>query len=650
MANNDNPTNKEDQNDKDAMEYFLALKSNYSSQRQPWEQKWTQALASYNLTDKLDKIYEGRSQIQVPIMKWKVNGMVSRINRILFNISPIGRLEDTKIEEIDNNLVDLWNKYIFDYQLDQIDFKHAFKKFIKNKTIEGTAVAKITQEFEEKLFTFFDDKEPETLIVKDNTYFRNILLTEFYSDVNKEDINDSQACIHSTSVSFSHLKQNEIRIETTEEETEDGIEIASTEVGFYKNLDLITMNGENYTDQQAEYIQNLGLNKGQTVMLNKMMKETNKTGFVHIDECYGLYDLEGDGIFEEVVCTIAHGRFVIRLEKTPFKHKRYVRPFIIGKYHHISNCLYGDSNVISSKTLVMELNASRAQATDAKTRSISNMWYLDASKSVKWDGVWRPNGKVKGQGQNGMVPLINPNLSNVSINDSEMASRDLDQLWSLSPVQEGTSDSRLIPNTASGTRQIISQNDMPLNDIIDNTIEYELKPFIEMVYERNLVFKNFEDLLVVWEEKDIQKADLPEDTTMAETMFDFNVKILGNLELSNEVAHQQGWQQFIHWATVTPPIARRLDWQAVGQEQLKAFGIKDVSENIWLDSEIVAEIQKEEQQAQQSEIQGAEQQRQKLRGEAREDATFGTELSTEADLVKMQSEAIIEKTTGQKIQ
>ncbi len=298
----------------------------------------------------------------------------------------------------------------------------------------------------------------------------------------------------------------------------------------------------------------------------------------------------------------------------------------------------------------MELNACRAQALDAKTRAISHMYTVDETKNVRWDGQWRPGGIVYSQGGNAIQPLINPNLSSVSINDSEFIMRDLDQLSSLSPVQEGTTDSRLIPKTARATLSIISQNDMPLNDLIDNTIEKELKPFLEMLYERNLVYKDVSDLLEVWDAKDLEKAGLDENTHMKEFMFDFDIKILGNLELSNEVAHQQGWNQFINWAMTVPPVAKHLDWQAVAQKQLAAFGIKDVAEGIWIDDQVMMEVDQEQAQAERQQVQQVEQQRQNMRQEGRQDAEFATALRTEAKIVEMQSEAAIERATGQKVQ
>ena len=99
-----------------------------------------------------------------------------------------------------------------------------------------------------------------------------------------------------------------------------------------------------------------------------------------------------------------------------------------------------------------------------------------------------------------------------------------------------------------------------------------------------------------------------------------------------------------------PPVAKHLDWQAVAQKQLAAFGIKDVAEGIWIDDQVMMEVDQEQAQAEQGQIQQAEQQRQNMRQEGRQDAEFGTALRTEAKIVEMQSEAMIERATGQKVQ
>jgi molecular chaperone DnaK (HSP70) len=63
----------------------------------------------------------------------------------------------------------------------------------------------------------------------------------------------------------------------------------------------------------------------------------------------------------------------------------------------------------------------------------------------------------------------------------------------------------MIPGTATGTQQLVAQNDIPLNDIVESTINNAIKPFLEMLIERNFAFKEVESLLTVFKEEDIKK-------------------------------------------------------------------------------------------------------------------------------------------------
>lgn len=609
--------------------------------------------------DDLDRVYEGRAKVNSPIMKWKVKGIVSRIMKILFNVLPIGRIEPQKGQGVQKGIVDIWNKFIFNKQLDEISFKEEYRLFQKNKAIEGTAVAKITQEYEVKEIQFFDDEPPREYVIKDNTYFRPILLEEFYSDANKYSCQDSQACIHSTTMSMEELRANEKRKETevydiinTETGEVIGQEEEVKEVGLYHNLDLLQCANNGVTEQQQEYMELLGFTRTWQKAFQKGLVEAKKSGFVKIDECYGRYHMDGED--KEVVCTIANGSIVIRLEETPFRHRRYVRPFIVGKYEPIPNCLYGESNVIAGLNLLQELNAARAQARDANTQSVFPMTYVDTQKNVKWDYMWRPNGVIKGQGSNGITPIINPSLANVTINDSIVIQRDIDQLWSLSPVQEGTSDRSKIPATARGTLAVIQQNDMPLNDLIDSATEEEIKPFIEMLFERDLLFKDVEDLLSVATEQELVQAGITSDMRLSDMFFDFDTKILGTLELSNEVAHQQGYINFLNFAQSVPPIAKRLDWPVVAEKMLKSFGIKDDADGIFLDPKLVKKADKRIQQQQaQAQQQAVAQETFKRKSEMIEEIDkhrAQAEIDLEKDIAKIQTEVILESATGQKVQ
>lgn len=642
----------------EALDYFTSLKAGYADDRQPWEERWNQARAAVYMNDNLDEVYSGRADIKSPIMLIKVNGLSARIGRILFNTTPIGRVEEKLVNKTDGDIIDLHNDYIFKHQLDEIGYKEAQKALIREKTILGTSIGKVTQEFEEAEISFDDDEEPKTVTIKDNTFLRPIQNEEFYSDVNKSDIQDSQACIHSTTTSMQALLSEEKRMEKQRFEIRDpetdeviGFEDEMVEIGVYTNLDLLQLDGKNISAEQEAYAQYMNWSQTTTREFQKSLKAARKTGFIEIDECYGLFDLNGDGEQEEVICTIAAGKVVIRLEPSPFKHKRYTRPFIVGKYLPIQNCLYGMSNVIAGSNLLAELNASRAQVVDAKTQSIFPMTYIDDTKDINWDGTWRRNGIIKGSGPNGITPIINPNLSNAAINDAQIIAQDIDRLWSLSPVQEGTTDAGSIPSTARGTMAVISQNDMPINDLIDNTIEFEMKKFIEMLLERNIKFKTLEDYTVVWDEERINNVKESAGIKKMTDLFgDFNVSILGNLELSNEVAHQQGYTQFAQFAAQIPQINQRINWTAYADKMLRSFGVKDDAVNeIWLDEESVQAAQKQQQESQQQQVMIQEKLRQKQRLEEMEQFQFETEVKTEGKIVEKQAEASIEAMTGQKV-
>jgi hypothetical protein len=157
----------------------------------------------------------------------------------------------------------------------------------------------------------------------------------------------------------------------------------------------------------------------------------------------------------------------------------------------------------------------------------------------------------------------------------------MDMLFNISPVQQGTSDSRLIPSTARGTAAVIAQNDITLNDTINNVTDMVLKPFLEILFERNLRYKDVDDLLAVWDEQDIQSAlqemgyeGQIDDLSMSDIFVEPSVSLLGNMELSNEVAHQAGWMAFNQISMQNPTLAKRVKWPKMANKLLSAFGIK----------------------------------------------------------------------------
>ena len=167
--------------DKDIVDYFLSLKSRYEKQRKDagYEDSWKEMRYAYQNSDKLKVTYKSPlQQVFVPIMDWKVNGLVARKMKVHFDRGKFARLEDK--ENTENEMPKIMDRYIFEHQLSNIQFKNYYRLFKRDEAILGTAVAKITQEYETREFSYFGEDQVEEQVVKDDTFFRPMVLEEFY--------------------------------------------------------------------------------------------------------------------------------------------------------------------------------------------------------------------------------------------------------------------------------------------------------------------------------------------------------------------------------------------------------------------------------------------------------------------------------------
>jgi hypothetical protein len=143
-------------------------------------------------------------------------------------------------------------------------------------------------------------------------------------------------------------------------------------------------------------------------------------------------------------------------------------------------------------------------------------------------------------------------------------------------------------------------------------------------------------------EQTLRAAGITDNTQMKELQMDLGAKILGNMEISNDVAVQRGWDSFLQWSSTIPPLVKRLDWKTVAEKRLKSFGIRDDADDIWLPEEVVQEIAQQTAQAQQQ-----AQEAQKLEATAQYEQKKA--IDVDAKIVEMGAEAQIEQATNQKV-
>lgn len=670
-------------NDSKTLSHFMGLKMTYESGRKQWEQKWINALAAFNM-DKdqlLNERYLTDSKFLSPKPLTKLRGIVSRKMKILFNMEPFGRIEDAKIRKAKpKSLINLWNRFMFYYQIPKIKFVSQYRILSFLQGIFGVAIAYLPHEYEEKILKFADDTEKE-IVNKNDTYFRPIITGDFYTDPTKLDLRESEANILEETVEFEDLKALEKRtVKYTELiEYEDGTAIEverEEEIGVYHNLDQIQA-GHSLTEYQEEVLKrfyystgNLSSNfktvKSYLKEAKKEAEKSMKTGRVKIYKCFGkwwFYE-NNEWIYDEAIVEIANGTTIIRQDRTPYQHINYTRPFLAVHENPMIGSFYCNSQIMLAMDTWMELNANRQMATDAKKRAIFHQTYIDTTSNIMWDGIWRKDGIIKGQGKNPIQPIINPNLQYVTNNDNVLFSQDIDSIFNLSTVQEGGTQKSNIPNTARGTAALIAQNDIPLNDKILAEVDEIIKPFLEILYERNLQFKTLEDLMIVWDESEIEQIlidlgveitegtdidELINSVNLNEIYFEPSIRILGNMELSNEVAHQAGYTQFMQLAGSIPPIAKRVDFRELAEKFLRAYGIKDDAEALFINEESVRRIDEANRKTQQIQESKNEQMIQAQRQTNLQDFQIQENVKTDNNIREMQAEVILETATDRKI-
>jgi hypothetical protein len=170
-----------------------------------------------------------------------------------------------------------------------------------------------------------------------------------------------------------------------------------------------------------------------------------------------------------------------------------------------------------------------------------------------------------------------------------------------------------------------------------------------MLYERNITFKTVDDLLTIYTEEELNSKGINQNLDMKQLYFSFNIKVLGNLELSNEIAHQNGYMNFLNYAQSVPPLAKRLDWKVAGEKLLSSFGIKDDGKDIFLDEETVMEAEKQMKEQQLQALQAQKFDRKERMIEELDMEKEKTKIKLESDMIKDANEVALEKATGQKL-
>lgn len=227
-------------------------------------------------------------------------------------------------------------------------------------------------------------------------------------------------------------------------------EMSTGKYPVYANYDKV----EAYTSSDKYQQQQFKMDKRTIRGAGEPSRVDNKDN-VDILTYWGKYDLDGDGIREEVQIVIANGACLIKAIRNPFEHQK--RPIVRGVLFPVPFEWYGLGLVEPIIALIHELYTIRNQYIDMNNLILNRMWKIATWADVDVDTlVTSPNGFVLTGDMDGIEELQQQPLPGSVTEMSLMLQTDIENASAPKSIQ-GAPQSGALGRTARGAQLIITQ-------------------------------------------------------------------------------------------------------------------------------------------------------------------------------------------------
>lgn len=170
---------------------------------------------------------------------------------------------------------------------------------------------------------------------------------------------------------------------------------------------------------------------------------------------WGLEDLDGDGVAEEVCIVIANGKTCVKARSNPWEHCE--RPLIKQNLYLVTREWYGLGLVQPVVSLKSELDTIRRQNIDSNNLIVNKMWKVNTLADVDLDTlVSTPNGIILTDDMDAVQEVPTNPIPVSPIQMSEMIQRDIENNMAPRSLQ-GSPESGTLGRTAKGAQLIIGQ-------------------------------------------------------------------------------------------------------------------------------------------------------------------------------------------------
>jgi len=410
-----------------------------------------------------------RANLRLPYAWTLVESIVPQLGDAFLSEKPYIKIEGRQIEDMQFE-EDMSS--FFTFQFEKMDFYPSFITFLKNKSIFGTSVAKVPWRFDQKNShqtierynplngEYSREKIKVARTVFDGPDFEPISIFDFYPDwaaTKPGDIQHQRGVAHRTFKTLADLKK---RQKVT---LKDG----STK-GIYSNLDKVEAEksqsaGENSYHNSAYTASKDGI---------EALYSAKREGEEEVIEYWGMFDVAGDGVFEEYVITVVNEKTVIRCDPNPFNDE--FKPFVAGVAYLVPGEFYGIGDIEQTMAYIKEARALRNARLDQANQAVNRMWIIDRNANINTNNLYsRAGGIVHTNDINGIRPMDAPEVPGSSYNELNQIDFDIQNTAAVINPQGSNGMGRGFSRTAHGVQflQSMTQSRLALKArLIDSLV------------------------------------------------------------------------------------------------------------------------------------------------------------------------------------
>jgi hypothetical protein len=395
-----------------------------------------------------------RSKIVLPLVFQIIEAAVPKLVTVIFGQPEWFRAKSRSSQSpIPQAVLDA-HEELYRYQLKLSDYFVKFVDFFKGMFMYGTAYLmvywKVKREWVyTKTATRSDqtafgsviqanaltwEKKLEYVVTERRPEIDVIPIEDIYPDPDARTEQESTGFYHTSSIHIDKLK-----------------ELSSGPFPVYGNFDqvkLLSGDSSKYEDQAFKK------DKRTLRGVGELNKDSRKEQ-IDLHTFWGLEDIDGDGIMEEVQLVFANKKVLIRAIRNPFDHQK--RPLIRGVLFPVPHEWFGMGLIEPVIGLINELVTIRRQNLDMNALILNRMWKVHSMADIDLDTiVTSPNGIILTGDMDGIEALDQPPIPVSPLQMSELIQNDIESATAPKSIQ-GAPGNGALGRTAKGAQLIISQ-------------------------------------------------------------------------------------------------------------------------------------------------------------------------------------------------